>query len=132
MSFLSISIEEITKTDFRNYLLLRKDEIKWFSWHLGTHMKDFTAFNYCYKDKLVGIFCLKIEGKTLADIYIDKNYRRMGLGELLVKKLNSKYPDLMFKVNPCNRNSIKFFETILSKGIISRKDVNEDVYTYYS
>lgn len=132
MSFLSISIDKVTETNFRTYLLLKKDEIKWFSWHLGTHLNDFTAFNYCYKDNLVGVFCLKIDDKTLVDIYIDKNYRRMGLGELLVKKLKSKYPNLVFKVNLRNRNSIKFFETILSKGIISRKVVNEDVYTYYS
>ena len=53
-----------------------------------------------------------------------------GYGELLIKSLNSSYPNLQFKVNPRNRNSINFFDTILFKGIISKKVFNKDGYIY--
>ena len=130
MSYINLNINEITKTDFRLYLILKNDETKWFSWHLSTNFKNFKTFNFYYKDNLIGVFCLKRESKTLVDLYIDKPFRRMGFGELLINNLNSKYLNLTFKVNCYNRNSIEFFETILSKGIISKKVVNEDVYIY--
>lgn len=132
MNCLNLNINEITKTDFRSYLILKNDETKWFSWHLSTNFKNFKPFDFHYKNNLIGVFCLKRESKTLVDLYIDKPFRRMGFGELLIKNLNSKYLNLVFKVNSCNKNSIEFFETILSKGIISKKVINEDVYIYSS
>lgn len=130
MNYLNLHINEITKTDFRSYLIFKKDETKWFYWHLSTNFKNFKPFNFHYKNNLIGVFCLKRESKTLVDLYIDKSFRRIGFGELLIKNLNSKYNNLLFKVNSDNRNSIDFFENILSKGIISKKVMNEDFYIY--
>ena len=126
----NLHINEITKTDFRSYLVFKNDEIKWFYWQLSTNFKNFKTFNFYYKNNLIGVFCLKRESKTIIDLYIDKPFRRMGFGELLIKYLNSTYLNLEFKVNSRNRNSIDFFETILSKGIISKKSINEDVLIY--
>ena len=130
MNYLNLHINEITKTDFRSYLILKNDETNWFYWHLSTNFKNFKPFNFSHNNNLIGVFCLKRESKTLVDLYIDKPFRRMGYGELLIKSLNSSYPNLQFKVNPRNRNSINFFDTILLKGIISKKVINEGGYIY--
>lgn len=126
----NLHINEITKTDFRSYLIFKKDETKWFYWHLSTNFKNFKPFNFHYKNNLIGVFCLKRESKTLVDLYIDKSFRGMGFGKLLIKNLSSSYPNLEFKVNSQNKNSIEFFDTVLLKGIISKKEINEDGYIY--
>ena len=124
----NLHINEINKTDFRSYLIFKKDETKWFYWHLSTNFKNFKPFNFHYKNNLIGVFCLKRESKTLVDLYIDKSFRGMGFGKLLIKNLSSSYPNLEFKVN--SQNSIEFFDTVLLKGIISKKEINEDGYIY--
>ena len=126
----NLHINEINKTDFRSYLIFKKDETKWFYWHLSTNFKNFKPFNFHYKNNLIGVFCLKRESKTLVDLYIDKSFRGMGFGKLLIKNLSSSYPNLEFKVNSQNKNSIEFFDTVLLKGIISKKEINEDGYIY--
>ncbi|MDB4673887.1 hypothetical protein OAF04_00025 [Flavobacteriaceae bacterium] len=130
MNYLRFHINEITKTDFRSYLILKNDETKWFYWHLSSNLKNYKLFDFHYKNNLIGVFCFKRDSKTLVDLYIDKPFRRMGFGELLIKNLNSSYPNLEFKVNYLNRNSIDFFDSILLKGIITKKVVNKDCYIY--
>ena len=127
-----MKIQEITRIEFRNYLLNKKDNINWFYWHINSNLNDFRTFKITQKKHLVGVFCYENINSPFVDLYIDKKYRRLGYGKCVTKHLSNIFKKVQFKVNTNNKQSINFYEFLLSKNILLSKEVNGDFIKYYT
>ena len=122
MSCLEPQISETTATEFQNYLLSKKDNIKWFYWHLKSNLKDFKTYKLIDKNESIGVFCVENERLLIADLYIDEKYRRLGYGKFIIQYISTAFNDIQFKVNTSNNNSINFFDFLLGEKIIISKE----------
>lgn len=130
MSYVNLQIQEISSNEFRNYLLSKKDNINWFYWHLYSNLKGFKTYKLTHKNNFIGVFCVQKNKYPLADLYIDKKYRRMGYGWNIVKYITTLFKDVQFIVNTFNHNSIRFFNFLLEEEIVSNKEVNKEGLNY--
>lgn len=130
MRFVNLQIQETSSTEFRNYLLSKQDNINWFYWHLNSNLKDFKTYKLIHKNNFIGVFCVKNNKYPIADLYIDKKYRRMGYGGFIVKYITTLFENIQFKVNTFNHSSISFFDFLLEERIVFYKEVNKGGINY--
>lgn len=125
-------IDEITGDEFRSYLLSKGDNIKWFYWHLNSNLINYNTFKIVQKNVTVGVLCYEKAKIPSVDLYIDKAYRGLGYGKDVVEYLSSHLKKAQFKVNTNNKKSIKFFEYLFSKNIITSKQICDNLAYYYT
>jgi hypothetical protein len=129
VKLINLQIQETSSAEFRNYLLSKQDNISWFYWHLNSNLKDFKTYKLIHKSNFIGVFCVQKNKFPIADLYIDKIYRRMGYGKFIVKYITTLFKNIQFKVNTFNCNSISFFEFLLEQKIVSYKVIHKDIKT---
>ena len=90
MSYTNLKIQETSISEFRDYLILKNNNIHWFYWHLNSNLKNFTTYKLFQKNNLVGVFCVEKNKSPMADLYIDEKYRRLGYGKFVVKYITTE------------------------------------------
>jgi len=127
-----LKFEDISFDVFREYLKVKKDELKWFLWHLNNTSIEFKYQHIIQVDKIVGVVCFVKDINTLVDIYIDQSFRRNNIGSKSIKLIKHKNSNenLMFKVNKLNNVSLHFFDDLITKKVLVQKTFEGSFYLY--
>ena len=114
----NLSLKKISALEFKKRLATDKKALKWLLWFLVNPLHNYRCYKISLDEVCIGILCTDNQNISEVSFIIFDKYRRKGLGGAVVSKAKALFSSCKFKVNPLNKQSMLFFEHLLSRQII--------------
>lgn len=125
-----LKIEHCAPIFFKQIISAGKEDRKWLMSHLVNNLSDYSLYKISDAHSTAGIFCILLGEISYADIFLLPDFQKKGFGKKLVETLVQYHPIIHFKVNAHNKNSLAFFDALVSKGLV-KKHISEGRYFIY-
>lgn len=114
--------------NFKDFIMTCGTYSKWFLWHLNNELSDYAISEIISKSQQIGVVCISKE--HYADLIIHNEFKHRGFGTWAISLLKQMSSKIKFKVNVHNKESVRFFDSLIAKEILFRKDSSEKFHIY--